>query len=286
MKSTNAAVSVIETTPAMGMRNAWDAYHTAIDTYQGALHNINRRFAEDFADDRFAVEVVRRYKKQDLLLEVARRLQSYLIQAAEKQFGARSTPLHIDERLVSEQFPLEREHYHSDDDDNTDVLVPFNPEGVWTWLEANYGGDKGKSESLRQAAERITKAFDFDRKAPVLKSGYLVFQLRVWIDDFEKKHNGVNKLSYNCQESVHQALQGMQDFARATGRDMLASGLATWKNLFHRNMRIVSREKHATGDRGSELQLITYLDRFEFRMRADTAEALQVFLGTHLAGPS
>jgi hypothetical protein len=271
----------IERTPPAAARVAWEAYKTAVTSYFNALRGINAAFAVVFPE-RIAVGVPTRYKHAELLINMARSLQKELIYRAEEEFGSTAVRLSIDETAVMEAFPLERPAYSDDDDADVDV-PPFNPEGVWAWLESKYGGERGENEALRQAAERLREAFDLDRQAPRHQSGYLVLDLRVYIDSMDKKYSKVNRLHYHAETSVQQALSALVDFAKATDRPMLRFGVESLRQRINRHHDIRSREKFAIGDKGTELLLITYLDRFEFRLRADTAEDLQIFLGTHLA---
>ncbi len=276
----NNASTAISPEPAAATRAAWEAYKSALNCYFDTLRGINAAFLEVFPDLN-AVEIASRYKHVELLVKTARHLQKVLIAKAEKRFGSTAVPLSIDESEVNEAFPIERPSYSGDDD--VEIEVPFNPEGVWSWLESRYGGNRGKEESLRQAAERLRDVFSLDRHAPRYQSGYLILDLHVYIDAFDKKHYGTNHLSYQAEEVFRRALGALEDFAHATDRRMLAFGVQSLRQDIGRRHNIRSRQKFAVGDKGTELLLITYLDRFEFRLRADTSEDLQIFLGAHLA---
>lgn len=277
----NNAPPAVTPEPAAAVRAAWEAYKSAINLYFNTLRGINTVFGEVFPNH-YAVEIASRYKHADLLVNTARNLQKTLIAKAEQQFGSPAVPLVIDESAINEAFPIERPPYSSDDED-VEILVPFNPEGVWAWLEARYGGERGKNESLRQAAARLCKIFYLDHKPPRFQSGYLVLDLSVHVDSFDKKNSGVNRLSYHAEEDLLRAFGALEDFANATNRRMLCFGVQSLRQDIGRRHIIRSRQKFAVGDKGTELLLVTYLDRFEFRLRADTAEDLQMFLGAHLA---
>lgn len=261
------------------MRAAWESYQAVLARYIDELHRINKTFGNFFPNS-YVVDVASRYKHVSLLVEAANRLKNVLIAKAEKEFGSSAVPLQIDASAVNEAFPLERPEY-SDDDDIV-VCPPFNPEEIWVWLESNYGGDLGKKEALRQAAERIRDVFHLHRNQPRFNSGYMILNLPIYIDGFEKKFSGKNKLQYRAEEEFQRALNALEDFAKTTDKTMLATGLQSLRRDIGRHHLIRSREKFMVGDKGTELVLITFLDRFEFRIRADTADDLQIFLGSHL----
>lgn len=269
-----------ELNPAAVVRTAWEAYQTVLAKYLDELRRINAAFGDVFPD-RYVVDVASRYKHVNLLIEAANKLQKTLIAKAEKEFGSLTIPLEIDEEAVNEAFPIEKPPFSSDDDDIL-VCVPFNPEGVWAWLEANYGGERGKKESLRQAAGKMCDAFNLHRHQPRFKSGYMILDLPIYIDDFNKKYSGKNKLNWRSNDDFQCALSALEYFAMAVNRSMLVAGVQSLRRDLDQHHLIRSREKFMVGDKGTELILITFLNRFEFQVRADTANDLQIFLGSHL----
>lgn len=278
------ALPFAESPPAVvAARKVWDGYQSALTTYQATLRVLNGE-AEAVTGNECLLGVAGRHKMQDLLLKVARDLEQMLVDAAEKEFGSRAARLTIDTDALHEALPLEKDRYDDDREDDVDVRIPFSPEQVWDWLRARYGNGAGERTALRQVAERLDDVFRFSRDVPQPKSGYLVFNMSVYCDSWRKKYDKRNEISYQSAQHLGRGLLALRDFALATNRADLAIDLVELAERFHGNRLIESRAKYGLGEDRTELLVITYLDRFEFRLRQQTAEALQLFLGSHLGG--
>ena len=259
------------------VRRAWENYLSALCEYQDKLRAINADFANaNPPSECETVSIATPYKLLELKEEVARGLRARLIECAVRDFAAPGMKLQIDDKALEAAMPIVHRR-NRPADDNTYTFVVFDPEADWAWLERRYGGNKGKKESLRQVSAALAKAFSFFDKPQVMKSGYAVFGIGVYMDSVFP-----GKLHYRSADEVRAAFQALRGFAVATDRLMLRAGLEQWLHGHSGNIPVTSRETFRFGDRHTELLVVTYQTRFEFRLRADAAEAVQMFLGSHL----
>jgi len=195
-----------------------------------------------------------------------------LVDHAARQFAPAGARLEIDTTEIQEKFDFGK-----------------NPEqldlaAVWAHLGATYGGTKGEDEAYRQAATALVRAFGLERSPEIKrKAGFVVLDLRVWPDSFDKKLNNVTRLSYGCVERVMDVHRTLGTFARWAGRDQAAHDLNAGARRWWDNKAITSRERIGFGDKGADVELVTYSTRFEFRISNALAAQLQVFIGTYAA---
>jgi hypothetical protein len=207
-----------------------------------------------------------------ILSSRASEIRKMLIWMAEKLFAPHGVTLKIDGYEVFERFPCER-----------DDIESFDPVAIWTYLENKYGGSFGAKLAWQQVAKGFKSKFNLDRdEEVVVKGGYIILDKRIWIDDFDKKYHKKNRLTYSCCESLSQAINVLSEIARWSERHVLSSDLLRMASKFNdRGYEIESRERLAAGKDG-EVVVVTYTSRFEFRVRQDFAEEIQVFLGSFL----
>lgn len=205
------------------------------------------------------------------LRKLAAEIRSILIQTAEKDFAPEGINLKIDRFDVSEKFPIEE-----------DKLEKFDPVAIWKHLEEKYGGEYGLRLALAQTAKGFKSKFNLDNNEEIVSKGdYVVLTKRVWIDDFDKKHYKKNRLSFGCSDSIRQALNVLSEIARWAEREILQIRLLSLARTFSDcDYEVKSRQQFSAGN--GEVVVITYVTNFEFRIRKDFAEQIQVFLGTFL----
>lgn len=200
------------------------------------------------------------------------RVFSNLISIAEKRFAPPGGHLKIDRYDLEEKLSLRTRE--------TDI----DPLAIWTYLEATYGAGHGVEEGYRQIAAEIVYKFRLNKNNHIeRKGGYTVLNLEyIYIDSIDKKYSGKNKLAYNCSEGVSTVFQHLAAFATWAGYASLSSDLMGQAHKWCRShsSELVSRERFTLGD-GAQVVLITYLNRFEFRLRDDVAEQLQIFIATY-----
>lgn len=199
-------------------------------------------------------------------------IRKMLVWSAEKLFAPQGVSLKIDGYEIYERFPT--------DQDNIDA---FDPVAIWSYLEQKYGGDFGEKLAWQQVAKGFKSKFNLDEgEKVVIKNGYIVLDRPVWLDDFDKKYHKKNRLSFGCVESISQSLNVLSEIARWSDRIALSHDLHRLNRTFSdRTYEVQSRAKHPAGHNG-EVIIVTYTSRFEFLIRQDFAEQLQVFLGTYL----
>ena len=282
MKTTATVAVSSAKTPGEVVFLAWEAYRAALTRHCNDLTDIDNRFGHCVPFSGVVVGSPSGATRFEMLKSMAEDFWERLVRTAEKHFSPHAAPLRIDRDVAAEACPIEVARKHWSARPRSEQEIVFNPVRTWDWLVATYGGQKGAVQALAQLAERLCNAFSFHARPPVQKSGYLVFHLRVCVDDFTKKHYKRNALSTQSRDNLCKALSALAEFAVVTERSVLADGLTSLRARFANNANLVPREKHPLGDRGVELHVVTYLDRVEFRLSMDTAERLQLFLGAYV----
>lgn len=251
----------------------WRGICRHIDAREGALmrlHDEERRFApcEDYMA---AVKLESNYGVLNEKREYATRILARIIDYAEKKFAPAGGSLVVNRDDISDRFSFDRES-----------LDRFKPAKIWQYLEDTYGGNAGNEIASRQLADALYKDFGFSRNDAVARSGgYVVLNVRVYMDDFDKKHFGKNNLHYNSLESVVRVLKNLSEFANWMDNSRLAMEADRFASEFwhSRGNNIGSRSKRVLGD--NEIVLVMFLKRFEFRLSEPVANQLQIFLGTY-----
>jgi hypothetical protein len=156
-------------------------------------------------------------------------------------------------------------------------LRDYDPAVLWKALEAQIGGGKGEEKAYQQVAKTLHSNFriwEDDQVKTV--AGAVCLNVRVVLDSFDKKY-GRNKLHYGSSDTLNKTMQALSAFAKWASRPALAADLE--KHPFHYfNHEVESRKRYPFGDR--ELEVISYTNRFEFRVNPELASELQVFIGT------
>lgn len=262
------------------------------EAYKTLLSNFNKAFERlesDLADIR-KVEMEfnpakfrESYQKEQTLGErldfgkqrekAAKYIFDELLSHAEREFAPAGARLTIDRHDVEEKFD-----YRAQDFLNLDPLA------VWSYLSETYGQGKADEVAYGQAADPIARIFDLTTDKPIKTvAGQLVVEMNVWIDGFDKKWSGVNKLSHGCAQNVHELSTALACFATWADEPELARDLREFSGTFgHGSNRINSRARYPLGNqRSPAVTVITFTTRFEWRFRADIGVKLQEFVGIY-----
>jgi hypothetical protein len=196
-------------------------------------------------------------------------IRTHLIRAAQHQFAPPGVRLEIDSCEVGERFPY--------DEDKPEA---FDPAGIWAWLEATYGGDAGERLAWAQTAKELTSHLRMKGEAVVIRGGYVVLEKHVYIDSFDKKW-GRTRIHHSSGESVSKACAALSEIARWAERIGLSRDLADFGSSWWRGDRTLeSRKQYPLGNNG-EVVVVTYQNKFEFKLKKDFAEQVQMFMGTY-----
>ena len=272
------AVPEDDTPPTVGeqYKALWVRYRNALENWaseQCEIRSEERRILNHHRSEYMrAFEDMSGHDVGRTLEKSAIEIRKMLVWSAEKLFAPQGVSLKIDGYEIYERFPT--------DQDNIDA---FDPVAIWSYLEQKYGGDFGEKLAWQQVAKGFKSKFNLDEgEKVVIKNGYIVLDRPVWLDDFDKKYHKKNRLSFGCVESISQSLNVLSEIARWSDRIALSHDLHRLNRTFSdRTYEVQSRAKHPAGANG-EVIIVTYTSRFEFLIRQDFAEQLQVFLGTYL----
>jgi len=154
----------------------------------------------------------------------------------------------------------------------------FTPSELWVALERDYGGEKGATKAPMEAAEHIRRLFSESLRSEIVRrGGGVVLHHSVYVEQW--RVNGPHNLSYGCVQRLHDGVAALATFADWTARPALACDLRAFSTRDWLRIPLVSRERFAFGD--SDITLITYLSKFEYRLSPTLAEQLNVFLSKY-----
>lgn len=159
----------------------------------------------------------------------------------------------------------------------------FSLKALWEYLEFTYGGQAGEDVGWRQTAAVLVYEFGMKYKKQVVrKAGRTIIELSVYLDDFDKKYSGKNRLHYNSNDKFVKTMSELKSFATWHQNMALAHdiGMHVTKFWHDRYEDIVSRKQYPLGD-DQEIILVTFHNKFEFRFSDACAAQLQLFLGTY-----
>lgn len=264
-----------ESSPGQKLAKVWRVYIETMVAHQKGLNEVRtleRSLFPGMEDYRYSVGGMSERDLEKSLGETAKDMRMRLSWLAARQFAPPGGSLEIDDDALAEAFPVD--HY-------TDLakLHDFDPAAVWAWLETRYGGQAGERLAHEQLAKRFRSAFGIDRRDEIVtRGGYVILSKTVWTETWSGKVN----LSYGCVQTLQQGFLAMSEIASWAGRDQLAHDLyAHGSRNISTSTPITSREKFGFGEQGAEVQMVTFKTSFEFRVRLDFAEQVQVFLGTY-----
>jgi len=251
------------------------AYAALLEQYRGVLRSADALFREFRRHERAEVKHFAESDWQTFpvpaILSEARcamhAIRTKLVGLARTRFVPQGVALEIEQQDIDRLFPLDER---------------FDPCAIWQYLEQTYGGQAGERLAWQRVAERLRKEFGLCDESQELKrrGGYVLLERKIWIDDFEKKFGKI-RLSYGCGEAAWSRLKVLSEFAVWAQRPELArDALESAKHWRGVSSEIESRKRYEMG-KEAELVMVTYQTKFEYLLRADVAEDLQIFLGTY-----
>ena len=211
------------------------------------------------------------YSQEREIREQAEKILERLVWLAEKVFGPAGTRLEISLREVKECFPADPNQGE------------FDPGAVWEYLEQTYSGQSGEELAWRQVAGELARRFGLnqeDRKVEV-KAGAVVLRQHISLDSLDKKYSNQNKLSIYSREAVRELVLPFIGFARWAELNALATDLNHFaQHWWDWGTKVESRKRFELGNE-KEVLVVTFNTHFEYRLRMDVAEKLQIFIGTY-----
>jgi uncharacterized protein YukE len=202
-------------------------------------------------------------------IELRKKLESWLIRQASKEFAPAGARLDIDEREV-----ITEEESH-----NSPELV-LDASGLWTKLDQQYGGDRGSATAYAQAAKRLERELVSERRPPERRGPSTVFQLYLYT---EAKYGGGRELSYHAHESLTETLRALSAFGAWAGDGAMRFGVDRIAHDLWKDRTVRSRQRFQL-TRGVELVLFN--SKAEIVMSHEIAEKLQVFIQVHCREPA
>lgn len=147
---------------------------------------------------------------------------------------------------------------------------------VWETIERRYGGGAGVEESYRKSAKTIVSHLRLYDHEVTERAGRVLVDVRVWVDAYE----AVPALSYQSRDRIDELNRALAAFASWAGEDETAarlSGLVTRWDSGVGSRTIKSRERLNVSE---HIDIVTYQQRFEYRLTKTLAERLMVFVST------
>lgn len=221
----------------------------------------------------YSFELHRSMGTEEFLKHTAERIVKTLVGCAETRFGLPGCKLQISSAI-----------YHDDVGNlyQKKSMASFSPKKVWSDLVKRYGNQKGHDESLRQLAKKLIDSFSLHAGKEIqMKCGLIVICKTIWLDDFEKKQNRRNILSYNSNESVLTALNALADYGNHQNDFILVNeirGIADRIMGRRFGFVVVSREKISLSQ---DITMVMHLSKIEFRFTPAFFEKFNVFLSTY-----
>lgn len=172
-----------------------------------------------------------------------------LIRKASQAFTVPGIELKIDEMKLWEALGTKANYapdrygrYGSYEETQARLQAEFDPDAVWAWLEAEYGGDAGQRAALQQVAAKLVSDLGLEHRKPGESKGRLQIECRVWA---EERYRGGRKYSYDTQNRLNQVLRGLAAFADWAGDPKVAHALRHQKveQLAGYDTPLVSRSK-------------------------------------------
>lgn len=253
----------------------WPRYLACLQQHKGSLAALHRDVISVFADcNTFSPDTM-----QSPITGMANAIVTELVVSASNTFtapGCNPLKIKLNDYLKAYVEPLERK---CSSRDPFSVFSKFSPLSVWSALETEYGGDTGASIVYSEASKRLVSAFNLHREPPTRVShGYTSLRLGVWVE--ERRAEGA-RLSYNSSDSLRTLCDALHVFAQYAEREDLVQGVAEfrkwsqdWQSCFR------SRQQYPLA---TDLCIVMFQSRFEFRLGSDLTQALQVFVSLYAA---
>lgn len=225
-----------------------------------------------------------RYSAWGRMEDWARTMRAHLVQTAAREFGAAGARAPIDECALNEALGeaagyMKRNAYGraslSPEEEAARLRAAFDPDAIWRWLEATYGGEAGERAALAQVGRDLASTLRLESKPPSMRRDQLVIELGVWS---EKHYSGKTRsYSYGSVQTIREARQQLAAFAMWAGDVRTANMLKRDQHdvLDARGRSsIVSREKFDFGS----IVFVTFSEKIEIVFNAALAAKFRLFV--------
>lgn len=265
------------------MTDLWTRHLKTVLAFRGALNEIA---AEERKMLHESNQVFKRTRFDAIktLRERADEICQVLVRMASRQFAPPGGWLNIDEHELNEKFIADfaqrhrslRDDYSPDREEEKQLaaLRAFDPKAVWAWLEMRYGGTKGRELGYAQVAATLIKKFKLVAGSPTKTvSGRVVLGHTVYANSYTKGE------LHNSEDTAAECLRALATVAHWRDDHLgAASDLRRLADRLRGGEKIQSREKFQVEDC---LDIVTYINRFEYRLHPGFARKLQEFISTY-----
>lgn len=256
-----AAVTVVPAEPAndpvpplptqpqgLGLTAYWSGYQKAV---LEARHQVQQHLDASIALFELGRQIGESFDDVDRMLsKTARGIRFALVAKAQKDFAPPLGTLKIATDEIEEACGLAWED------------EGFDPDRIWTELEARYGGQAGVNASYEQAAEVFVKHFDLRRSPPVRRSNRLVLEARIYCS---RNFSGDRlSLGDGSERSTEEVVKALATFATWAGDEACASALMPGDRCWTlRGHNVVSRERLQIS---THLAIVTFHEKLQYEL--------------------
>lgn len=247
-------------------------YVAANETHQKALRAITAAEALQRDDDQTGSVAGYAFTVCDLtnaktVESIADDVVRVLVCLASQVFAAPGTRLSLDVKALQHQFVWSVRH----------DLVNFNARAVWDELTRRFGRGSGEAVSYRAVAKSIVSEFRISAEDElVTKTGRVVLNRRVWLNSYDKPKT---VLSYDSLDGIVALLRSLRAVAIWGGDSDAALDLENASGHMQLSRGVVNSRARLTISEC--LHIVTFHNRFEFRLSQPFASVLQAFLAQY-----
>jgi hypothetical protein len=151
----------------------------------------------------------------------------------------------------------------------------WDPDLIWSALEATYSGQAGQDLVLTRLAENLVEELGLRYNPPIHKSNRLVIERTISTDSFGTKGK---TLSFNSAQSVRAILKGFYGFAVwADDPDTTRPLAKLMRDEFSYCSAIESRARFTAGS----IEITTFNNKFVYELFGDLATKFQEFIAIY-----
>jgi hypothetical protein len=156
-------------------------------------------------------------------------------------------------------------------------IESFDPLEVWNALEKDLGGTSGRDLGYQQAAEKLVRHFGI-KQGMQLKQvrDRVILEMSIWTERHYDQRVTLNL--HGCEARVAESMLALKTVATWAGLDTSGAFDALVRQWSYNGSGISSRERLAVSE---DIDVITYLGRFEFRFTQAYAGKLQEFVSLY-----
>jgi hypothetical protein len=153
-------------------------------------------------------------------------------------------------------------------------IEDFDPMAVWSALENDLGGSSGRDLGYMQAAEKLVRHFGIKQGMSLTKiRGRVLLDMTVWTERHYDQRITLNL--HGCERRVYESLQSLKTVAIWGGLDPSGAFDRVTSQWSYNGSGINSRERISISE---DIEVVTFLGRFEFRFTEAFAAKLQEFV--------